>query len=109
MRRGFASGPSGDDDVAARENTGSIESSSGSESTMPAPRRNWRRDTARRVATKEPGCCGVTDGFFMGRRLFVEEEITPDDLANQAAHAVVAGARVLENFLDRRAVAETHR
>jgi hypothetical protein len=49
IRRGLAPGASGDEAVAARAKTGSIESRNGSDSAMPAPWRNRRREIGWRV------------------------------------------------------------
>jgi hypothetical protein len=55
IRRGFAFGESGDDeDDAARAKPGNIDSRNGSESAMPAPRRNRRRESGVRVETNGP-------------------------------------------------------
>lgn len=51
IRRGFAAGASGDEGCAARAKDGSIDSRNGSESAMPVPRRNCRRESGRRVET----------------------------------------------------------
>ena len=59
IRRGVASGASGDDVSAARANGAIIESSNGSDSAMPAPRRKRRREMARRVTTNGAGWSGV--------------------------------------------------
>ena len=66
IRRGFASGPVGDGPPdAALAKAGRIASSSGSASTMPAPRRKRRRESARRVEMNGPTAgVGRGDGFI---------------------------------------------
>src|SRR5579872_1915688 len=99
IRRGFPPGVAAAFSVKAAK-AGCMASKSGRESRMPAPRRNRRRETARRVATKGPLTGGVCFGFGIIRflNLFVQEHVALDDFMDQAPHTVTLGA-VLRQYL----------
>ena len=87
---------------------------------MPAPRRNWRRESGVRVETNEErrgvgefmAAAGVGGpnrnrcGYDVG--LFVLEKGTLDNFVDQGAQAVAPGTGALEDGFDFGAVRETH-
>src|SRR5690606_26832994 len=100
IRRGFAAAFSGA--PAARANAGNIESSHGSVSTRPAPRRNCRRESARRVAMKDPATLERAGLAFMGccrGGLLLQEKFALHNPVNQRAHPILFGGRALQDSL----------
>ena len=102
IRRG--TGPS-----AARANGARIDSRNGSASATPAPRRNRRREIGRRVEAN--GAADVGPVCVVHRRSFllVPEQLALHDRVDDAAHAVLAGLRRVEDLLDLVPVGEPHR
>src|SRR4051812_8529073 len=80
---------------------GRITSSSGRDRATPAPRRNVRRETGRRVEAKA--------AVFMGRPSLGLEQLALDDGKDEGAETVSAGGGVVEDALHLRPVAEPDR
>src|SRR3954453_18027527 len=108
MRRGFPSGVVSAPLPARAAKAGCMASSQGSESRMPAPRRNRRREMARRVETKGPVAGGVEAdfGIYPWIRLFVQKQVALDDFMDQASHTITLRPAVCQHLRDGGAVGE---
>src|SRR6478672_6323445 len=92
-RRG--TGPS-----AARANGAAIDSSNGSASATPAPRRNRRREIGRRVEANGAMPVGPGRSLIAGPFLLVAEELAFHERVNDAPHTVAAPLCRGEDLLD---------
>src|SRR4051812_32435915 len=107
IRRGFPSGVAAAPLPARAAKAGCMASNQGGERRMPAPRRNRRRERARRVETKGP-VAGVWGDFdiYPLVRLFVQKQIARDNFMDQAPNTVTLRAAVRQYLRDGRAVGE---
>src|SRR5262245_4183170 len=105
-----------DDD--ARANGDAIKSSAGSASATPVPFNNVRRDSGRRLEMIWLHCLEAVGDFMlsvppteMGRygHLFVQEQVTFHNRLHEAANTVFIGFGLLDDLLNRRAIAEPDR